>query len=568
MSWSSDAWGGGAHAEDAPAALPGAPPPPPPIVADLLDPRRGGALVWVVEVEAARDGGTLPAAGPAWAEDAWGAAPPAFIPAGGSQVLRVSDLGWRAPAGAPAGAAYPPWLLQGPDLDRRVALAPGANDTWGVGVMTFAPQAVLDGHDTAMRPVRVRVGQQGWDPGRGLVTDPVALGDVFSGLALTWRAGDAGNEVPLRDAAAWLDQPVGVQRFTGAGGAGGTPDLAGQPVPIVRGGDALNPVRACPARLVEPLTQIFRWSDAGTPVAVREDGAAVYASAGPVADVFAAAAPAAGAYVWDAAGHVRLGSVPQGQITVDGHGPDLLAATIVRDLLMGTMGLPAGLLDEGSVLATAGTAPQAAGWAWTGGETGREAVQPLLRALNARLVPARAGGLRLWPLRALPADARPAARLDATSAVACDPVPLDGLMPPAAAWTVGYGRTHTLTSTPKPTVSAADRERLAAPWRTAAWGDAANLLRYAQPARPPLVETALLTAGDAAALAGVLGALWGVPRTLWRVTVPAGAALARDIGDVVQLGWDIPGLRNAPLGQVVGDSVRAGEPAGALLILV
>lgn len=573
MSWGADAWGLHPWGADVPLAQPGVAPASP-IPADRLDPRLGGPLVWVVELEAARDGGTLPVVGLAWGEDAWGALPPEPAPAGGAEVIRASDLGWRARHDAPGGAAaYPPLLLRGPDIERRVALAPGGADTWAVGTLTLAtpdqlPGAALAGRDTALRAVRVRAGQQGWDARRCIATDPpaAALVDVLRGLALTWRAGEAGNEVPLRDPTAWLDQPIGSTRFAGTGGLQGSADMAGQPVPLVRGGSATAPVRACPARLCHAASQTYRWTDAGTPVAVLEDGAPVYTDAGQVPDV-TAASPAAGTYVWDAQGGIRLGSAPAGQITVDGWSGPASAAQVLRNLLMVTAGLPPGLLDEGSVTATAAVAPWPGGWAWTGEETGREALAPLLAALGARLVPSRAGGLRLWPLRALGADARPLALLDDALALGVAPVELGELMPPAATIAVGWGRTHTTTTTPKPTVGAADRERLANAWRSASWSEPANLSRYAQASRPARLDTALLVGADATNLAGALGALWGRERRLWQVTLPVASVLAREIGDVVHLRWPAEGLRDGALGQVVGDGIRAGEPTGALLVL-
>ena len=183
--------------------------------------------------------------------------------------------------------------------------------------------------------------------------------------------------------------------------------------------------------------------------------------------------------------------------------------------------------------------------------------------------PRGVAGCELWPLRALPASTTPLATYDASSAVEVTPIPLDApLMPPASVWTVDYQRTHALSSTLKPTVTAAERERRLQPWRSAAWPDAANLSRYAQPSRPALVETALLQAADAQALANALGALLGVPRSLWQVTLPAGTALLRDLGDVVRLTWPADGLRASALGQVVGESLRASEGTASLLVLV
>ena len=536
-----------------------------------FDPRMGGALVWAAEIEAALDGGTLAQGGPAYADDAWAAEPPVFVPAGGADTIRVSDLGWRGPA------PYPPLLLGGPDIERRVALAPDQGDTYAWGSLRLAPLDIvpgitLAGRDTAMRRVRIRVGMRGYDAARGIFTDPAPANmlDVFLGVGLTWRARDDGAELPLRDPSAWLDAPIGIRRFLGTGGAEGPASLAGKPFPIVRGGTVSFPVRACPVTLVEAASRRYRWTDGPcTLVQLYEDGAAVYTYAGDLPGL--GPSPGAGAYYSDnATGELRLGSDPAGTITVDGVGSAApLAGTVLRDLLMVSAGLPAGLLDEGSVLGTAGSVPFIGGWAWTGAETARDAIRPLLAALGARLVTSRSGGLRLWPLRALTATSTAVAAFDVSSAVAVTPIPLDApLMPPAAVWTVGYQRTHAISSTLKAIVTPAERERQLQPWRSAAWADAANLTRYAQASRPALVETALLQAADAQALANALGALWGVPRSLWQVTLPAGTALLRDIGDVVRLTWPADGLRNGALGQVVGESLRASDGTASLLVLV
>lgn len=540
-------------------ALPGVPVNSP----DVFDPRFGGALLWAAEIEAAIDGGTVPVAGPAWGEDPFGAEPADFVPAGGSETIRVSDLGWRG------SLPYPPLLADGPNIERRVALAPSANDTYAWGTMRLAspgviPGTSLVGRDTAMRRVRIRAGLRGYDATRGYTTDPTEAGmiDAFTGLAGTWQAREDGADLPLRDPTAWLDTTIGARKFLGTGGAEGPSSLAGMSFPMVRGGSAGAPIRNCPVTLVNAASRIYRWSDGGGTLSqVYEDGAAVYTNSGQVADVFATS-PSAGCFVWDDTDQFRLGSDPVGEVTVDGYsGSSALLANVLRDLLNVTLGLPGGMLDLGSVIGAAATVSYAGGWAWTGNETGREAVRPLLAGLNARLVASRSGGLRLWPLRAQSPSARPVAVFDDSTAVSIVPVSLEGLMPPAAAWSVGYGRTHITTATPKATVSVAERERLAQPWRMARWADAANLTRYAQPSRPDMVETALTAALDAQGLANAIGALWGVPRTLWQVTAPASSVLLRDIGDVVQ-------MRGGAVGQVVGDSIRAGGSTASLLVLV
>lgn len=540
-----------------------------PILPDRFDPRLGGGLVIIADIEAALDGGTLPTGGTPWASLPWASAPAGLTPAGGAETIRVSDLGYRGMQ------PYPPLLVGGPDIERRVALAPGTADTAAWGTLRLAspglvPGTSLAGRDTAMRRVRLRAGFRRRDSARGYVMDPAptALVDVFSGLAGTWQPRDDGAEIPLRDPGAWLDAPIGRRKFLGTGNGEGPASLAGTPLPIVRGGSASLPVRNCPVVLVDATARVYRWTDAGSPTQVYEDGVAVYTGVGQVADVFAAS-PGAGNWSWDATGLIRLGSDPQGEVTVDGWSGTGNAATVLRNLLVTTLALPAGLFEEASAIITDAAAPWPAGWAWTGQETARDAIQPLLQAMGARLISSRSGGLRLWALRAIPSGARAVDVFEPSSAVSCVPVPLSApLTPPAAEWAAGYLRTHVTTSTPKATVTPAERERLAQPWRTARWSDAANLTRYAQASRPALVETALLQAADAQSLADALGALWGVPRSLWQVTLPTGAALLRDIGDVVQLRWPADGLRSGALGQVVGDSIRGGQDTASLLVLV
>jgi hypothetical protein len=562
-SWASTPWADPPQDTLPPASSAG------PIIADRFDPRLGGAVVILADIEAALDGGTLPTGGEPWADAPWADAPPDAAPAGGAETIRVSDLGYRG------AQPYAPLLVAGPDIERRVGLAPGAADSLGWGVLRLAtpglvPGTALTGRDTAMRRVRLRAGLRGRDATRGYVTDPAPAGlvDIFEGLAGTWQPRDDGAEIPLRDPSAWLDAPIGRRKFLGTGGGEGPASLTGTPFPLVRGGSAGAPVRACPVIPVDPANGVYRWSDVGSVTALYEDGAAVYTPAGQVANVLSAS-PGAGNWSWDANGLVRVGSDPEGAITVDGWSGESLAARVIRDLLLTTLALPAQSFDADSVSITAARVPYVGGWAWTGEERARDAIQPLLAALGARLIASRSGGLRLWALRALGPEARPVAAFDAASAVSIEPVPLGApLTPPAADWVVGYGRTHAIATAPKPVVTPEERDRVTQPWRTARWTDAANLTRYAQASRPPLVETALLGALDAQGLANALGALWGVQRSLWRVTVPMGAALLRDLGDVVQLRWPADGLRGGALGQVVGDSIRGGEATASLLVLV
>lgn len=561
MTWGADPWGA------APAA-------PTAAIVALAAAAASGALVWVAEIEAARNGGTAPTGGTSWGGGPWGAPQDDFAPGGGIETLRVSDLGWRSRDGDPGGVQpYPPYLLDGPDVERRVALAPGSADTMAWGSLRLAREVSLVGTDTALRRVRIRVGRRSEDPARGYATDPLAaaLVEAFGGVALTWLGDVDGAIVPLRDPAAWLDAPLTARRFLGTGGAEGPADLAGTAFPVVRGGTPAAPVRSVPCILVDATKRIYRWTDGpGTLLAPLQAGAAVFTNAGDVADPQASGSPGAGSYYSsNATGQFRLGSDPVGQITADGYGGGGVSAAAIVGTILSGLGIPAGLVDATSIALADAAAPWISGFAWAGDTTARAALAPLLAGINGRLVASRGGALRLLLLRAPSAALRPVTTYDASRAVNVTAVPLGApLTPPAAAWSVGWGRTHTVNQSPGATVTnPAERERLAREWRTASWSDPANAIRYAQPGRPPLVETALLDATGAASLAAVLGALWGVPRALWRVEGAPEDLMAHDLGDAVGLLWNADGLRDGVVGVQVGDGLRAADATGAALVL-
>jgi hypothetical protein len=65
-----------------------------------------------------------------------------------------------------------------------------------------------------------------------------------------------------------------------------------------------------------------------------------------------------------------------------------------------------------------------------------------------------------------------------------------------------------------------------------------------------------------------LGALWGVRRRLYDVTVPAFIGVALDMGHVVTLKYPMDDLTNGLAGQIVGYSFRSPDASVVLRVLI
>lgn len=552
-------------------------------------PDQGGPLFWAAEVEAYRAAGSAP---PAEA-GGHGAAPHGALSLAAQALesvatLRASDAGWRSgPGDAPALAVFPP-VLEGASfaIDRRVPLDPtqaAVAAGWGA-ISLRNGDGRFDGiaadHNSDGRAVRVWAGVKAWDRARGFWADPAwsALAPVFGGLALNWSLTESALEVPLRDASYWLERPVQPLTYGGAGGLDGGADLAGKCKPMTRGGSGSAPVLNVPPVLVDPVNRIYQYSDgAGGVVAVYEGGLAVFNNAGNVSDLYSGTTPAGQFRTDNARGLFQLGSAPVRPITCDcwgafpAVGAVLDAANMVRHLMAADMGLPSSLLDVASFTALNTAMPYAAGFfAGTEPVDGAAAVGDLLGSLGAKLIPTRAGALRAWAPRAVPAGTAPAAAWTAAHIVRATRVSLGPpLDPPPHRLRVGYARNHAVqTSDLAPTLPETRRAWLAERLRMATWAGAANLLSFRRPSDPAPVGGALLQQAHAQAVADALGALLGTGQArLYELELPVALALRRDIGDVVRVAWPAEGLAAGRLGQVVGERIRAGDGTASLAVL-
>jgi hypothetical protein len=541
-----------------------------------------------VEMDAYAPGGEAPGGAAPFASAPWADTPPDAGRVSVSEIVLASDIGYRTRESDAGGLRlYPGTVDQAFALDRAMKLAPGAAAvaaSWGSLRLANAGRrydALAARSNADGRLVRVLMGWKSPDA-RGYLVDPpyASLMPFFVGIGQPWFLSEEVLEVPLRDASYWIERPYLQNVYAGISGLEGTPDMAGQIKPRVRGGTSADPVRNVTPKLIDPVDQIYQFTDGpGTIVALYEGGDAQHTYAGDVADLYSGVTPSGQYRTNNANGCFQLGTRPTRPITVDVTGGFVVAgaqssaATIARYILTEDMALPPDLIDVASFTSLAALYPWTAGWSWTEASDGAAAAGLMLAAIGARLVPTRDGRLKAIALRTLPAGATPKARLSTAEIIGLTPralgAPLD---PPPYRWRVGYQRCHTVqTSDLDPDVSDARKQFLASADRFAPpWASTAVLAAYRNPQDPPELPTALLQKAHAEALAQSLGALWGtVPaRRLYDVVVPTELGLSLDVGDAVSLVYPIHDLDGGKLGQVVGDSLRGHEDTMRLQVLV
>lgn len=551
--------------------------------------RMTGAPFHLAEIDLARPALAAPATDPGIATRPRLALARYASRAAATETLRVSDLGYRTPVGDPAGLlVYPPRLEQAFAVDRTLALAPDQPGVaYAVGSIRIlnADRALdhLAAGSLDARAFRILAGTKGWDAARAIETDPAmaSLETLFAGIPFPPRLAEGVVEIPLRDAGYWLERPLQQDVYLGTGGLDGTADMAGRPKPKLRGGSVANPVRFIAPVLVDPTRRIYQYSDAQAQIVTLYEGglAGNIAHAGDVADLTAGSV-AGGFYRTDnARGLFQLGAEPARPILLDAVGrfpSGTLASTaaeIIRRILLEDCQLAAGLVDTAAFTALDAACPWTAGCYWDGQDAvdAASALSDLLRGLGAKLVPTRAGTLRPLALRAPAAGEAVAASYGTETIVEAVPVPLpDGLSPPPIRAIIGHGRTWTVqVADLAPTVVSATRQRLAAQWQYAAQAaPAETLATYIRPNAGTLVETALLDAADAAALAAAQAALWCVPRALHAVTLPVEVARRHDLGALLRVTFPVAGLSGGATGRIVGEQLRDRDAGATLLLLV
>lgn len=487
-----------------------------------------------------------------------------------TSVLRASDLGYRTAPSDPMGVvAYPGVLDQAFEIDRRVSLDPAGTNTATFGAIRLVNlggrfDAFVQSCNIGGRNLRLKIGQKGYDPGRGIYTDP-SYDDLRPFLFCTSGPVLLGEDVltiPINDLTHLGDKPLQSRRYGGTGRLDGTSDLAGKPKPMTRGGTAALPVSNVPLRLVDPVANIWAWTDGpGAVVALYEGGAPVFAPAGDVADLYAGTTPPGAFRTCNALGVLQLGSKPVRALSADvtGTGP-ATAVALARSVLLSDLACNADLLDGGTFTLADRAYPWLAGFHVADGSArGLDVVQRLLGSVGGRLLSGRDGYLGAFVLAPPLPDAAPAARLGPHNVVSVTPIALPPTLdPPPRRWQVGWGVNNQMQASDFNGDLTPERKQfLAAASRYATWDGPDVAAAWGQAGEPAPLETYLLANPDAQALADWLGALWQDRPDCYAVTVPITVGAGFTIGDAPELTWPLGLLRLGRVGVIFGEQTRS-----------
>jgi hypothetical protein len=431
------------------------------------------------------------------------------------------------------------------------------------------------------RPVEILRGAKRWDDSRGIWTDPrySDLVPVFGGVATPWHLDVKELRIPLRDATYWIERPVNADQFAGTGLFQGTPQLAGTPKPMARGGTALYPIRNVTPVLIDPVNLIYLYNNgAGTVVNLYEGLAETITFSADTSNLYSGTTPPGQYRTDNSRGAFQLGSIPVHAITADvtgefptEPGPITIAAEIVEKMFTRDMQLPIANIDLASFAAAKAAYPYIAGiyFAPNDNPDGATAASRVLSSFGAKLIITRTGELSCLVLRAIPVDAPAVAALDMTNLVSLTPLQLPNTVDPPPyrlrlAWQHNYTvQTSDLNATADQTVV----QFAAAPDTYEAWSSLDIINQYRRPNDPPPFGGALLVKDDATQVVGELGILWGASRALYEAVVPVSVGLGLDIGDIVSLTYPVGTLRVGQLGQVVGERFRSSDATVVLQIL-
>ncbi len=510
---------------------------------------------------------------------------PGTLEHGTTDTLRVSDQGYRTRATDPLGVlAYPPLLETAFEIDRRLSLDPAQASSRSDGAVRIVNLgAIFDaftlGRNIDSRRIRVLVGQKTYDPARGVFVDPpyATLRPFFSGSCGSWLLADDVLEIPLKDTSYWTQRPVQSKAYSGAGKLQGGSALSGKTIPVTRGGTAAAPVLNVPLVQVDTVFNIWQWTDGpGSVVQVYEAGQVVFIYGGDVADLYAGSTAPGQYRTCNALGVLQLGSPTSAQITADvtgafpAAGAVSNAVALAYQVLVEMVGLPPDFVDAGAFMAVDAAVPYVAGFWNDGTGTGQQLVQDLLTSAGVRLASTRAGQLRPYILRPLPAAVAVDRLLDMGSVVSVAPAALPSTLdPPPYRWRVGYNRNYTVQSSGlNGAVSDARKQLIAVDSQTSTWSDTDVSAVWLRPGDPSPLLTYLLNARHARWVAEDHGAMWAGNPDYYTVVVPIDIAAGLDIGSVVRLTWSLGVLAGGALGQIVGEQVRSYDATVTLEILV
>jgi hypothetical protein len=401
---------------------------------------------------------------------------------------------------------------------------------------------------------------------RRIWTSPAldGLSTVFTGIAGTWTATDAGVTVPVRDISYWLDRPILTTQYGGTGTYEGTADMAGQFKPKLRG-KAYNiaPV------LIDPTNRIYQYNNgAGTVVALYERGSTSITFQANTTDLYTGSTTAGQYRTDNSRGLFQLGSTPVGQITITATGQfptagnKTVLADIARYLITEDAAVPSALVDTAD-FATAATDYPYGGGIYIGPDSGvsaRDAVAWCLMSFGAKLITGRNGKARCLALRAASLTTTPTAAIGEYNAISVRPANLPAaLSPPPYRIRTSYQHNYTTQTDLSSSATATLREFVSKPDRYAAASSTTILAAYRRPNDLPPFGGGLDTLANAQTVADAIAALWCADRSLYTVTVPVEIGLSLDIGNTILLTWPTAFLRLGQRGVIVQEQFRSQE---------
>lgn len=506
---------------------------------------------------------------------------------GSIDTLRVSDIGYRTRFDDPGGVmVYPSLLDQSFEIDRRVSLELSGNSTATYGAIRITNlneqfDFFATGRNTDSRSVKIKVGQKSYDPERGIFVDPPysSLRDFFSGACGSWLVNEDSITIPLKDATYLIDKPIQTRLYAGTGGVEGPESFAGTPKPMTRGGTQDYPVRNVPIKLVDTVYNVWQWTDGpGTVVVVYENSAYVFNYAGDVSDpnqFYTSVTPPGSYRTCNQYGLLQMGSITQGLMTADVTGTCgglavSQTVSLAQTILLYDLSLPQEFLNTAQFAYADIAYPYFSGFFLDQETSGLAVITRLLASVGGRLLSSRSGAVGVFVPPRTQTGAVPVVQLNRDNVVSVNRVALPSVIdPPPYRWRVSYNTCYSVQSSGyNPSISEDRKQFVANQYRYALWVDTGVQAAWVKPNDPSPVETYLLRAVHARALAGTLGDQWKTLPDYFEVVVPVVNAVGLDIGSYVELKWPLGILKSGAIAQIYGEQPRSFDNVVTFEVLV
>lgn len=474
----------------------------------------------------------------------------------GEVTLRYADRHW---IGAPTDADEPNTYFEGRVtapllIDRAMPLVPEQErrSQRQFGSIEIANgdgelDSIVRSYALDARQVRVLFG-----PYMAAWASFVVVADV---LGTGWEADELTVRIGLRDRGYSLDTPLQESLYAGSGGAEGTSDNEGKPIPLCYGR-----VRNITPTLIDPVNLIYQVHDGAISAVddVFDRGAALTDSTNNVATYAALVSQAVSAGEFATAravGLFKLGATPDGLVTADVRGDatpdysntlDVIALRLLRDVA----GVPNQFINASTFAGAAAIAGEMGVYV-SSSETPSTAqvLSALLASVGGWWGAARDGRIRAGRLT------RPELR---TPAVSLDQWSILDLRPeetPVPRWRqrVAYQRNWTPQRGEDlaGSVTAARRQFLTEPLRAVTAADGVTRVRHLQALDPDPLPSLYESSADAQTLADHLLALFGPDRMIINVEVKRLGYLL-DLNSFVRVTWPRLGLSNGRMFAVIG----------------